>query len=35
MNIRCKFRAGAVHFACLIPGRYEAGMKGSVQVVKK
>lgn len=28
-------RAGTVHFACLIPGHYEAGMKGSVQVIKK
>jgi uncharacterized cupredoxin-like copper-binding protein len=25
-------RAGRVHFACLIPGHYEAGMKGTVQV---
>lgn len=25
-------RAGAVHFACLHPGHYEAGMKGSVEV---
>lgn len=28
-------RTGTVHFACLIPGHYEAGMKGSVQVIKK
>jgi len=28
-------RAGAVHFACLIPGHYEAGMKGAVQVSKQ
>ena len=26
---------GAVHFACLMPGHYEAGMKGQVTVVKK
>lgn len=28
-------RAGTVHFACLIPGHYEAGMRGSVRVDKK
>lgn len=28
-------QAGAVHFACLIPGHYEAGMKGLVKVVRK
>lgn len=28
-------RAGTVHFACLIPSHFEAGMKGSVQVSKK
>lgn len=28
-------RAGTVHFACLIPGHYEAGMKGAVRVDKK
>lgn len=28
-------RAGTVHFACLIPGHYEAGMKGTVRVGKK
>lgn len=27
--------AGTVHFACLMPGHYEAGMRGAVQVVKK
>ncbi|MGK2914885.1 MAG: cupredoxin domain-containing protein [Porticoccaceae bacterium] len=25
-------KAGAVDFACLVPGHYEAGMKGTVQV---
>ena len=25
-------RAGTVHFACLIPGHYEAGMKGQIRV---
>ena len=25
-------KAGIVHFACLMPGHYEAGMKGSIQV---
>lgn len=28
-------RAGTVHFACLIPGHYEAGMKGTVRVGAK
>ena len=28
-------KAGVVNFACLIPGHYEAGMKGQVQVRKK
>jgi len=28
-------KAGGVNFACLIPGHYEAGMKGLVQVSKK
>lgn len=28
-------RAGTVHFACLIPGHYEAGMKGAVRVGSK
>ncbi|MGE8318939.1 MAG: cupredoxin domain-containing protein [Comamonas sp.] len=28
-------RAGSVNFACLIPGHYEAGMKGLVQVSKR
>lgn len=28
-------RAGAVHFGCLMPGHYEVGMKGTVQVSKK
>lgn len=28
-------RAGAVNFACLIPGHYEAGMKGQVRVTRK
>lgn len=28
-------KAGAVNFACLMPGHYEAGMKGAVQVGKK
>lgn len=28
-------KAGVVNFACLIPGHYEAGMKGKVQVQKK
>lgn len=28
-------KAGAVNFACLMPGHYEAGMKGVVQVGKK
>jgi uncharacterized cupredoxin-like copper-binding protein len=27
-------RAGKVHFACLQPGHYDAGMKGAVNVVK-
>jgi uncharacterized cupredoxin-like copper-binding protein len=25
-------QAGTVEFACLIPGHYEAGMKGSIRV---
>ncbi len=28
-------KAGAVNFACLMPGHYEAGMKGQVKVSKK
>ncbi len=28
-------KAGTVHFACLMPGHYEAGMKGKVSVAKK
>ncbi len=28
-------KAGVVHFACLMPGHYEAGMKGSIKVGKK
>lgn len=28
-------KAGTVHFACLIPGHYEAGMKGTVRVGAK
>lgn len=28
-------RGGTVHFACLIPGHYEAGMKGVIRVVKR
>lgn len=28
-------RAGVVHFACLMPGHYEAGMKGMVNVHRK
>ena len=28
-------KAGLVHFACLMPGHYEAGMKGSIKVGKK
>ncbi len=28
-------RAGTVEFACLIPGHYEAGMKGSIRVRDK
>ena len=28
-------KSGTVHFACLIPGHYEAGMKGAVQVGEK
>lgn len=27
--------AGVVHFACLMPGHYEAGMRGMVQVGRK
>jgi uncharacterized cupredoxin-like copper-binding protein len=28
-------KAGTVHFACLMPGHYEAGMKGKVSITKK
>ncbi|WP_026436582.1 plastocyanin/azurin family copper-binding protein [Acidovorax sp. JHL-9] len=28
-------RAGTVNFACLMPGHYEAGMKGAIQVGRK
>ena len=28
-------KAGNVHFACLMPGHYEAGMKGAVKVGQK
>lgn len=28
-------KAGTVHFACLIPGHYEAGMKGTIKVGKR
>lgn len=28
-------RPGAVHFACLMPGHYEAGMKGQITVAGK
>jgi uncharacterized cupredoxin-like copper-binding protein len=28
-------KAGTVDFACLMPGHYEAGMKGAVKVVNK
>jgi len=28
-------KAGTVNFACLMPGHYEAGMKGQVKVGKK
>ena len=28
-------KAGTVNFACLLPGHYEAGMKGAVKVSKK
>jgi len=28
-------RAGEFHFACLLPGHYEAGMQGTVNVTKK
>lgn len=28
-------RPGTVHFACLLPGHYEAGMKGTVTVGRK
>ena len=28
-------QAGTIHFACLYPGHYDAGMKGQVQVSKK
>ena len=28
-------KAGVVNFACLMPGHYEAGMKGAVSVVKR
>ncbi|MFZ9322507.1 MAG: plastocyanin/azurin family copper-binding protein, partial [Hylemonella sp.] len=28
-------RAGTVQFACLMPGHFEAGMQGAVQVGKR
>ena len=28
-------KAGAVNFACLMPGHYEAGMKGAIKVGRK
>ncbi|MDI9330363.1 MAG: cupredoxin family protein [Alphaproteobacteria bacterium] len=28
-------KAGAVNFACLMPGHYESGMKGTIKVEKK
>ena len=28
-------KSGAVHFACLIPGHYDAGMKGQVRVNRR
>ncbi|MFM2005202.1 MAG: hypothetical protein RLZZ09_857, partial [Pseudomonadota bacterium] len=28
-------KAGTVNFACLMPGHYEAGMKGAVKVSRK
>jgi len=28
-------KAGTVNFACLMPGHYEAGMKGAVEVARK
>lgn len=28
-------RAGTVDFACLLPGHYEAGMTGKIEVVKR
>jgi len=28
-------KAGTVHFACLLPGHYEAGMKGTINVSAK
>lgn len=28
-------KAGAVNFACLMPGHFEAGMKGAIKVAKK
>ena len=28
-------KAGVVNFACLMPGHYEAGMKGAIQVGRK
>ncbi|WP_417283398.1 cupredoxin domain-containing protein [Comamonas sp.] len=28
-------KEGVVNFACLVPGHYEAGMKGSIQVSRK
>ena len=35
-NLIWKFtRAGTVEFACLIPGHYEAGMKGRIRVNTK
>ena len=35
-EIVCQFnKAGVVDFACLIPGHYEAGMKGAIKVGRK
>ena len=28
-------KAGTIHFGCLVPGHYEAGMKGSVKVTAR
>ena len=28
-------KAGVVDFACLLPGHYEAGMKGAIKVGRK